>query len=131
MTDDRLEELLFHKTKTTANKRLPDFDYIRKELLRNGVNKKLLWVEYCEECQMNVDETLMYSQFCYHIQMNEESIWFRSETSKISNRRWLSKSGLVALATPDWWLRRTRIFIYLRASDLTLTKFPLFKKLLS
>lgn len=39
MTDARLEELLFPKTKTTANKRLPDYDYIRKELLRNGVNK--------------------------------------------------------------------------------------------
>ena len=72
MTDARLEELLFPKTKTTANKRLPDYDYIRKELLRNGVNKKLLWVEYCEECRMNGDEPLMYSQFCYHIQMNEE-----------------------------------------------------------
>ena len=72
MTDARLGELLFPKTKTTANKRLPDYDYIRKELLRNGVNKKLLWVEYCEECQMNGDEPLMYSQFCYHIQMNEE-----------------------------------------------------------
>ena len=39
---------------------------------RNGVNKKLLWVEYCEECRMSNEEPLMYSQFCYYIQKDEE-----------------------------------------------------------
>ena len=44
MTDSALEELMFPKDKSATNKRMPNFDYIRKELLRNGVNKKLLWV---------------------------------------------------------------------------------------
>ena len=72
VTDATLEEILFPKTKSATNKRMPDFDYIRKELLRNGVNKKLLWVEYCEECRMNNDDPLQYSQFCYYIQQNEQ-----------------------------------------------------------
>ncbi len=72
MTDSALEELLFPKDKTATAKRMPDFDYIRKELLRNGVNKKLLWVEYCEECRFNGEEPLMYSQFCYYIQRDEQ-----------------------------------------------------------
>ena len=72
VTDATLEEILFPKTKSATNKRMPDFDYIRKELLRNGVNKKLLWVEYCEECRMNNDDSLQYSQFCYYIQQNEQ-----------------------------------------------------------
>ena len=42
MTDNALGEIMFPKEKTAANKRMPDFDYIRKELMRNGVNKKLL-----------------------------------------------------------------------------------------
>ena len=72
MTDSALEELMFPKDKSATNKRMPNFDYIRKELLRNGVNKKLLWVEYCEECRMSSEEPLMYSQFCYYIQKDEE-----------------------------------------------------------
>ena len=72
MTDGVLEDMMFPKTKSATNKRMPDYDYIRKELLRNGVNKKLLWVEYCEECRMNGEEPLMYSQFCYYIQKHEE-----------------------------------------------------------
>ena len=63
MTDSTLEEMLSPKTKSATNKRMPDYDYIRRELLRNGINKKLLWVEYCEECRMNNEEPLMYSQF--------------------------------------------------------------------
>ena len=63
MTDSALEEMLFPKVKSATNRRMPDYDYIRRELLRNGVNKKLLWVEYCEECRMNSEEPLMYSQF--------------------------------------------------------------------
>lgn len=49
---------------------MPDHSHIRKELLRNGVNKKLLWAEYLEECRLSGDEPLMYSQFCYYIQQD-------------------------------------------------------------
>ena len=72
MTDHALDNLMFPKEKSATNKRMPDFNYIRKELLRNGVNKKLLWVEYCEECRSSGDDPLMYSQFCYYIQKDEE-----------------------------------------------------------
>lgn len=51
---------------------MPDYDYIRKELLRNGINKKLLWTEYFEDCKAAGDEPLRYSRFCYHIQQNEQ-----------------------------------------------------------
>ena len=72
-TDAALAEKFFPSAKqTTSTKRMPDYDYIRKELLRNGVTKKLLWTEYMEDCRANGDEPLMYSQFCYHIQQDEQ-----------------------------------------------------------
>ena len=67
-TDEVLAGILFPekgKHIEASNKRMPDYAYIRKELLRNGVSKKLLWTEYMEDCRLNGDETLMYSQFCY------------------------------------------------------------------
>ena len=72
MTDGALKNLMFPKDKTATEKRLPDFSYIQKELLRNGVTKKLLWVEYLEECRMSNEEPLMYSRFCYYIQQEEQ-----------------------------------------------------------
>ena len=74
LTDPVLGKLLFpdSKAKPTTSKRMPDYEHIRKELLRNGVNKKLLWTEYLEECRLAGDEPLMYSQFCYYIQQDEQ-----------------------------------------------------------
>ena len=73
MTDTELQRLMFSKERSVSqNKRMPDYDYIHKELLRNGVSKKLLWTEYMEDCRANGDEPLMYSQFCYHIQQDEQ-----------------------------------------------------------
>ena len=54
------------------SKRMPDLAYIHKELLKNGVSKKLLWTEYMEDCRLNGQEPLMYSQFCYYIQQDEQ-----------------------------------------------------------
>ncbi|WP_228354042.1 IS21 family transposase [Variimorphobacter saccharofermentans] len=74
-TDAVLAEILFPSAKSLyegKNKRMPDFALIRKELLRNGVSKKLLWTEYMEECRLNSEEPLMYSQFCYYIQQDEQ-----------------------------------------------------------
>ena len=51
---------------------MPDFEQIRTELLKNGVNKKLLWTEYVDQCRLEGSEPLMYSQFCYYIQENEQ-----------------------------------------------------------
>ncbi len=71
MTDGDLEKQLSSSTSSVSSKRMPDYAYIRKELLRNGVSKKLLWTEYMEDCRQAGEEPLMYSQFCYYIQQDE------------------------------------------------------------
>ena len=42
-TEAEVRNLLFPREETHSGKRLPDYEYVRKELLKNGVNKKLLW----------------------------------------------------------------------------------------
>ena len=71
-TDEALEKLFYPKLTNRPQIRMPDYAYIHKELLRNGVSKKLLWTEYMENCRANGDEPLMYSQFCYLIQQDEQ-----------------------------------------------------------
>lgn len=70
-TNAELELILFPQQRSPVLKRVPDFSYIRNELLKNGVSKKLLWTEYIEECRLNGEEPLMYSQFCHYIQQDE------------------------------------------------------------
>ena len=57
MTDTEFQKLMFsYENKVSPNKRIPDYAYIRKELLRNGVREKLLWTEYMEDCRANGEE---------------------------------------------------------------------------
>lgn len=71
VTNADLKKILYPPA-SESHKRLPDYNRIRKELMRNGVTKKLLWTEYVNDCQLAGDEPLMYSQFCYYIQQDEE-----------------------------------------------------------
>lgn len=57
LTDEAFEKLMFPKASPAVRpKRMPDYEHILKELIRNGVNKKLLWMEYLEECRLSGDE---------------------------------------------------------------------------
>lgn len=82
-TNAEWHALLFPKEYDSSAKRPPNCDYIRKELLKNGVSKKLLWAEYIEECRLNGEEPLMYSQFCHYIQQDEQ---MRRATMHISRK---------------------------------------------
>ncbi len=73
VTNFVLNEKFYPKaTANVSDRQMPDFAYIRKELLKNGVNKKLLWIEYLEDCRLNNAEPLMYSQFCHYIREDEQ-----------------------------------------------------------
>ena len=96
LTDPFLCGLLFpnQKAKITTSKRMPDYAHIRRELLRNGVNKKLLWTEYLEKCRLSGDEPLMYSQFCYYIQRDKQK---RRATMHI-NRKPAEKVRIITMS---------------------------------
>jgi len=73
ITDTTLQNLMFPKeSNKSVTRRPPDLAYIRKELPKNGVSKKLLWTEYLEECKLNGNNPLMYSQFCHYIHQDEQ-----------------------------------------------------------
>jgi transposase len=64
MTDADLQELLFPEKSSQSNRKIPDCEYIHKEMAKSGVTLSLLWNEYCEQCRLNGEIPLMYSQFC-------------------------------------------------------------------
>ena len=68
-TSNSLCQRLFPaSTKTRGARKLPDFEYVHREMAKSGVTLSLLWHEYCETCRQSNEMPLMYSQFCYHYQ---------------------------------------------------------------
>ena len=73
LTDADLEKRLFpDSTNPTPSRKLPDLEYLDKELVKSGVTLRLLWTEYCTTCRLSNELPLMYSQFCYHYQKHAE-----------------------------------------------------------
>ncbi len=59
-----IKRRLFPVEDIREERRMPDFDYIHKELSRSGVTLLLLWYEYCEKCSLNKTIPFHYTHFC-------------------------------------------------------------------
>jgi transposase len=68
VSDGDLERQFFPPRAASSPRRMPDLEYLHKELMKQGVTLKLLWTEYCEKCRQEREIPLQYSQFCYHYQ---------------------------------------------------------------
>lgn len=64
ISEQELHQKLFPEELQVPTLVTPDFNYIHKELLRNGVTLKLLWEEYIDICRSSGKPPYMYSQFC-------------------------------------------------------------------
>jgi hypothetical protein len=51
MTNKELSEKLFPSGETKPTYRMPDYEYIHREMAKSGVTLSLLWVEYCDQCR--------------------------------------------------------------------------------
>lgn len=59
-----LQYLLYPEKAQASSRKIPDCEYIHRELAKSGVTLSLLWNEYCESCRLSGEIPLMYTQFC-------------------------------------------------------------------
>lgn len=65
LDNDQLYDLFFpDKFKNEKKYALPNYDEIRKELRRDGVNLAMLWNEYVEECTKSNAKYCSYPTYC-------------------------------------------------------------------
>ena len=64
MSDQDIGKLFFPASAHTSLYKMPDYEYVHKEMAKSGVTLSLLWNEYCEQCRLSGDIPFMYTQFC-------------------------------------------------------------------
>jgi transposase len=62
--DADLQIMLFPDSVQQSSRKVPDCEYIHRELAKSGVTLSLLWSEYCESCRLSNEIPLKYTQFC-------------------------------------------------------------------
>lgn len=64
LSDGDLYKLLFPAKVRNGSRKIPDCEYIHREMAKSGVTLSLLWNEYCEQCQIQNELPLKYAQYC-------------------------------------------------------------------
>ena len=63
VSDKELATKLYPSVPEKPTHKMPDYEYVHKELQRSGVTLKLLWLEYCEKCRETGDIPYQSTRF--------------------------------------------------------------------
>ena len=63
VSNETLRKKLFPGTSDRPQYRMPDYEYVHKQMQKSGVTLSLLWVEYCEQCRANGELPYQSTQF--------------------------------------------------------------------
>jgi transposase len=66
LTDGEMYNKLFPNQIRSGLRKVPDCEYIHREMAKSGVTLSLLWNEYCEQCRINKEIPFKYTQYCYY-----------------------------------------------------------------
>ena len=63
LNDRELTKILFPTEESKVNYKMPDYEYVHKEIQKSGVTLQLLWFEYCDKCRENGEIAYQLTQF--------------------------------------------------------------------
>lgn len=63
LSDHELAERLFPQGNGKPGYKIPNYDYVHRELAKPGVTQQLLWFEYCDQCHASGEIPYQLTQF--------------------------------------------------------------------
>lgn len=63
MNNSELAQKLFPASQERAMYKMPDYEYVHREMQRSGMTLTLLWLEYCEQCRISGEHPYKSTQF--------------------------------------------------------------------
>ena len=66
LSDRELSARLFPQGDGKPAYKMPDYDYVHRELAKRGVTQQLLWFEYCDKCRAAGEIPYQLTQFKTH-----------------------------------------------------------------
>lgn len=63
LSDRELANLLFPQSEGKPTYKMPDYNYVHREMAKSGVTLQLLWFEYCDQCRESNEIPYQLTQF--------------------------------------------------------------------
>lgn len=99
LSNDEIISRLFPERVEPSSRRLPDCEYIHKEMAKSGVTLSLLWTEYCELCKSSNEIPFMYSQFCNYYRryanINKATMYIKHKPGEQLEVDWAGQTATI------------------------------------
>jgi len=63
LSDWELTKILFPSEESKVSYKMPEYEYVHREIQKSGVTLQLLWFEYCDKCRENDEIAYQLTQF--------------------------------------------------------------------
>lgn len=99
MSDKQLAEELFPASNAKPEYKMPDYEYVSREMQKSGVTLNLLWLEYCEQCSNNCETPYQLTQFKKYYRdytlKNSATMHLNHKPAEIMQSDWVGDTAAV------------------------------------
>jgi transposase len=99
LSNHELARLLFPGSQNKPAYKIPDWNYIHREMAKSGVTLSLLWAEYCEQCRTSGEipykTTQFYQYYSEHVQKTKATMRINHKPGEIMEIDWAGKTAFI------------------------------------
>ena len=99
LTNNELAGRLFSSCQKKPVYKIPDWEYVHREMAKSGVTLSLLWAEYCEQCRENGETpyktTQFYQYYSEYIQKTKATMRIGHKPGEIMEVDWAGQTSFI------------------------------------
>lgn len=92
LTNRDIEQILYPCRRSGTERKMPDFEYMHKELAKPGVTMSLLWAEYCASCEQEhaipYQHTQFYEKYRAYIRTKKATLRIKRKPGELMEVDW-------------------------------------------
>ena len=97
MSDKELSRLLFPAENVKPTYKMPDYEYLHREMAKSGVTLTLLWLEYCDQCresgQIPYKSTQFYKYYSDYVRSTKATMHINRKPGEIMEVDWAGQTA--------------------------------------
>ncbi len=99
MSDKELSQRLFPSESAKPAYKMPDYEYIHREMAKSGVTLTLLWLEYCDQCresgQVPYKSTQFNKYYADYVQSTKATMHIHRKPGEIMEVDWAGQTARI------------------------------------
>jgi transposase len=99
LNNEQIAQRLFPRSQESAAYKMPDYEYVHREMGKTGVTLSLLWAEYCEQCRASGDIPYKTTQFnkyyAEYVQKTKATMHINRKPGEIMEVDWAGQTAVL------------------------------------